>query len=238
MEQQALVSVFSVVGFISTIAALILAVVAIWLSIVFFRMSSEISKSTIEAAEGIGASVDRLEKLFDKLYADTFSMMKDTVSDMRKHIWPDDKTGTDNLSEEIEKKADEKVGTLKKGMEKELSALLQRQTATDHNIHSLRSEMKQLLERAIAGSRNVEIEARKETLRDHVLKTLRMLYRKRPVVKAIDIVDSLPFSPVAIISELRKLKTEDFIRFDEPDGEIAPSTKIHISATIGRHYKK
>ena len=78
---------FEIISFIASIASLILALGAIWLSIVFFKMSSEASKATTEAAKGIEASVERLENLFDKLYSDTFSMMKDTVSDMRKHIW-------------------------------------------------------------------------------------------------------------------------------------------------------
>lgn len=80
-------SVFDVIAFIASIASLILAITAIWLSVVFFRMSDAASKATSEAAKDIAASVDRLENLFDKLYSDTFSMMRDTVTDMRKHIW-------------------------------------------------------------------------------------------------------------------------------------------------------
>ena len=45
----------------TNIAALVLAVVAIWLSIVFFKMSSALSEGTKEAAKGTGASVDRLD---------------------------------------------------------------------------------------------------------------------------------------------------------------------------------
>lgn len=80
-------SVFDIISFIASIASLILAIGAIWLSVVFFRMSDSASKATTEAAKDIAASVERLEKLFDKLYSDTFSMMRDTVADMRKHIW-------------------------------------------------------------------------------------------------------------------------------------------------------
>lgn len=72
-------STFDIISFIASIASLILAVGAIWLSVVFFRMSDAASKATTEAAKDIAASVERLEKLFDKLYSDTFSMMRDTV---------------------------------------------------------------------------------------------------------------------------------------------------------------
>jgi len=69
-----------IISLIASITSVILAVGAIWLSITFYRMSSAASKATEEAAKGISASVERLEKLFDKLYSDTFSMMRDTVS--------------------------------------------------------------------------------------------------------------------------------------------------------------
>jgi len=39
--------------------------------------------------------------------------MRDTVSDMRKHIWPTDETEADKTIEEAEKKADEKSMSLK-----------------------------------------------------------------------------------------------------------------------------
>lgn len=92
-------STFDIISFIASIASLILAVGAIWLSVVFFRMSDAASKATTEAAKDIAASVERLEKLFDKLYSDTFSMMRDTVTDMRKHIWNNPQTTNPDKSE-------------------------------------------------------------------------------------------------------------------------------------------
>jgi len=45
---------------VASVSSLILAVGAIWLSIVFFKMSNEASQATTKAAEGIDASVQRL----------------------------------------------------------------------------------------------------------------------------------------------------------------------------------
>jgi sensor histidine kinase YesM len=97
---------------VASIVSVILAGFALWLSIVFYRMSNESSTKIKESADRIGASVDRLEILFNKLYADTFSMMKETVSDMRKHIWRDDKVSEDQTSEEAERRADEKISLI------------------------------------------------------------------------------------------------------------------------------
>lgn len=99
------------ISLIASIASLLLAIGAIWLSIVFFKMSSEASKATTEAAKGIGASVERLENLFDKLYSDTFTMMKDTVSDMRKHIWnkPKEGDGKKEVNESIKQEIESQI---------------------------------------------------------------------------------------------------------------------------------
>src|SRR5690606_40579380 len=133
-----------IVGLIASITSLVLAVGAIWLSIVFFKMSNEASKATTEAAKGIDASVKRLENLFDKLYSDTFSMMKDTVSDMRKHIWSGDGSGTENKSdilEEADRKAEEKVQEIKSALDKQLSEILERQQIADGKVSGIGKEL-------------------------------------------------------------------------------------------------
>jgi len=99
--QETGLSTLELISLIASIASLILAIGAIWLSVVFFKMSDAASKATTEAAKGIGASVDRLENLFDKLYSDTFSMMRDTVSDMRKHIWNKPENTAPEVSQNI-----------------------------------------------------------------------------------------------------------------------------------------
>ena len=109
-----------VASFAAAIAALVLAVVAIVLSIVFYKMSAQLADSTKEAAKGIGGSVEKLEKLFDRLYADTFSMMKETVTDMRKHAWGESPAEGSTILDEADKEADEKIEELRRGMEAQI----------------------------------------------------------------------------------------------------------------------
>ncbi|EBO3828895.1 hypothetical protein JY117_003900 [Salmonella enterica subsp. enterica serovar Oranienburg] len=59
----ALDTAITIVGFIATIASLVLAIGAIWLSFVFYKMSNEASKETTKAAKDIQSSVERLEKI-------------------------------------------------------------------------------------------------------------------------------------------------------------------------------
>jgi uncharacterized protein with von Willebrand factor type A (vWA) domain len=194
-------------------------------------MSSALSGTTMEAAKGIAASVERLEKLFDKLYADTFSMMKDTVSDMRKHIWPDNKASGDELNQTIEKKADEKVGKLKQEIDKDLNRLLQGQKTTEANIGSVQKEMRDLIDKAIKASRSAEIEAREETMRDQLLQVLRDLKRKKPDVRAIELVEAMGgCSPVRLREELKKLQEEGLVdvAYQESKNKFTPATKIRL----------
>jgi vacuolar-type H+-ATPase subunit H len=221
------------VSLFASFASLILAVVAIWLSIVFFKLSSKLSESTTEAAKGIGSSVERLEKLFDKLYSDTFSMMRDTVSDMRKHIWPTEPTGDDQLAEEAERKADEKIEELKKSVSDELATVLQRQRVADEKLQSFRAEMNHLIDRVIVSSRQVDVEAREETLRAAILRSLRLLQRRHRRVSASDLVERLmPEAPGhKVVEELMKMRDEGLLTLSEDP--VGPDTIIGLSR-VGR----
>lgn len=223
------------VAFIASIASLILAVGAIWLSIVFFRMSNEASKATTEAAKGIDASVQRLEKLFDKLYSDTFSMMKETVSDMRKHIWnvEDESVSSEEernkILEEADRKADEKVSEIKSALDKQLNEILARQEVADGKVSGIGKELESLLENAIQTSRMVESEAREETIKNHILSEIRKARRRGKVAIADELVEQLgDFLPShKVIREIQQMKDEGILHFE---GEhLGPSSKIRLA---------
>lgn len=210
---------------IASFTSVCLAIIAIVLSIFFFKMSTALSESTKEASKSISASVEKLEKLFDKLYADTFSMMRDTVSDMRKHIWPEESAGIDKITEEAEKKADEKVNSLKVEINKELSNMLQTQKITSAKLSSIRNEMRHLIDKAVSSSRRVEIEAREETVRSKISNLISALQNETQGVLAGKIVNRLAdkLSSYKIIREIEKMANE---------GELSLSTPSLRSDTI------
>ncbi len=205
------------------------------MSVVFFKMSNEASNATTEAAKGIDASVKRLENLFDKLYSDTFSMMKDTVSDMRKHIWSGNETPTDEVKnskdsilEEADQKAEEKVATVKRAMDEQLSEILDRQRVSDGNLTEIKREMKNLLENAIQTSRQIDSEARDETVREHILKELRKSMRRGRFLSAENLLDLLSANIPGprIIGELKNMKDEGLVSYE--GSRISPNTLIRI----------
>jgi hypothetical protein len=217
------------ISLFSSIAALILAIVAIWLSIVFYRLSSALSAGTTEAAKGINASVEKLENLFDKLYTDTFSMVRETVSDMRKQLWPREPGADDKVAAEIEKRAEEKIRVLKEEMDKEVSSMLHRQKVTDSRLSDITTEMKQLLDRAILSSRKVEVEAREETIREAILnQVLRPPRIRGNLLTADAIVMPLAnrFPQFAVVMELEKMRDDGIITLDED--AIVPGTVVRF----------
>ena len=100
-------NIIEVISLTASIASLVLAIVAIWLSLVFFKLSGATSEKANEASRSVMSSVEKLEKIFDKLYSDTFSIMKDTVSDMRKHYWKEEPD--DDIDVELKEKTNEKI---------------------------------------------------------------------------------------------------------------------------------
>lgn len=225
-------SAVDLVGLIASIVSLVLAVGAIWLSVVFFRMSNEAHKATTEAAKGIDASVKRLENLFDKLYSDTFSMMKDTVSDMRKHIWSggdqDLSEDRNTILEEADRKAEAKVAEVKAAMEQQLSEILARQRVSEGGLTEVRGEMRSLLEKAIHTSRQIDSEAREETVRDHIISQLRRARARGKTLTAMELVDALrdTMPPHRIVTEFSGMKSDGLISYDDDD--VGPETKIRI----------
>lgn len=221
-------TLFDLIGFIASIASLVLAVLAIWLSVVLYRMSAAASRVTEEAAKDIAASVEKLEKLFEKLYADTFSIMKDTVTDMRKHIWPSDSPSQESVIDEVESRVDAKTSQLRSQLEQQVVELLSRQRVADDKLSSLTSELQALVNKAVDTSRQLDAEAREETVREHILRTVRTFRQLRPKVSVNDVVEKLqttiPFRTV--LAELSRMQEDGLVELSgeatDPNSLVRP----------------
>lgn len=77
-----------VLSIVSMVVSVVLGVVAIWLSIQFYTWSSRAEKEARKASTEISFAVERLEKLFNTVHSETFTLMKDMVTDMRTSIFP------------------------------------------------------------------------------------------------------------------------------------------------------
>ncbi|AKE16972.1 hypothetical protein ACWKTB_07750 [Bacillus cereus] len=108
------VEIFSI---FSSVISLVLGIVAIVLSILFYKMSEKSSKDVENSARDIDSNVKKLEMMFEKMYADTFGMVKETVSDMRRYVYKNNgNEDGDTFSDEIELRTKEVINQTLEGI--------------------------------------------------------------------------------------------------------------------------
>jgi len=159
---QVTLSGFDTFSIFASITSIILGIVAIWLSVLFYKMSDKSAKESEKSALSIEASVKKLEVLFDKLYSGTFDMMKDTVTDMRKHVYGssnDMQNDNDKIEEEINKKT------------------LLEVAATIEEIKSSQktdTDLQRIIMNVIESSKNNEKIVKSNIIRDEILSYLKV----------------------------------------------------------------
>ena len=199
------------ISIVSSLVSVFLGIFAIGLSLILYRWSNQAAERSNEAARNIEASVKRLEQLFDKLYADTFSMVKDTYTDIRQHMWPDLRP-MEQVDEVTERKADEKVALVKQSIDTELTRLLDKQSHTDTQLQLLTGEVRSLLNKAITETRGSKREARDESVREVILRHLESLDTAVMLGNLSDLMnDKYGIGASEVMDELEKLKQEGVV---------------------------
>ncbi|MCC1495882.1 hypothetical protein [Alcanivorax sp. 1008] len=143
-----------ITGLVASIVSLIIGGFAIWLSVTFYRMSNKTSQELEKASSNINSTVDRLEVLFDKLYSDTFSMMKDTVTDMRNHVWRTTDEDTSLEKSELENSFD----ALKKELNARIENLIADQGSTSDRLEGFAEQVESLISETIDRSAKEQVD--------------------------------------------------------------------------------
>ena len=144
-----------IISLVAGIASLVLSILAIWLSITFYKMSNESSQEMNEASNNINNNVVKLEKLFDTMYSDTFGLVKDNVEHMRRQV---DKGGSIDITEEVQRKTEEVVSETLSDIKKE-------------NLS--KSEVKVLVMDLLKKSKETEIVVQTKTIREEIVDYLK-----------------------------------------------------------------
>lgn len=151
------VEVFSI---IASVFSIVLGILAIALSIVFYKMSEKSARNADLSSKNIEDSVNKLETLFDKLYSGTFDMMRETVSDMRKHVYS---SGSDNLAnKQITKEIEEKTSSAIHNLINEIKS----SQKTDE-------ELEKLISNVISKSKQAEMDIKIKIIKEKVLQYLK-----------------------------------------------------------------
>lgn len=144
-----------VLSLFAGISSLVVGGLAIWLSVVFYRMSEASSKEVQQSATNINNNVEKLEKMFDTMYSDTFSMVKDNVIHMRKQV--DRNSNSVDHTSEIKRKVEELISNqLKKVSPEKLN----------------NDEIKDIFMNILKESKEIEIDVKKQSMKDDILEVL------------------------------------------------------------------
>lgn len=145
-----------VISIFTGAASLVMAALAIWLSITFYKMSDISAKDMKDSTNKINSNVEKLEKMFDTMYADTFSMVKETVTHMREQV---DKSSYKDESIEIKKKVDELISD-------------QLKTVSPENLS--KEEIKDFILDIVNETKEIELDVKKKNFREKIINILRI----------------------------------------------------------------
>lgn len=81
------ITTFDLFNLIASLTSIVLAIFALVLSIVFYRWADKSNKEIVSVAQAIDNNTKKIENLFDRLYNDTFGMMKSNVEAMQKQLY-------------------------------------------------------------------------------------------------------------------------------------------------------
>lgn len=188
--------IFSLVG---SLVSIILAGFAIWLSVKFYEMSSKNTDKLERSSNDISSATDRLETLFEKLYSDTFSMVKDTMNDMRHHVWQSDRLPPSNEARYTQLK-EELLGEFEESLSKKVDT---------EKLDSIRDDLNSLLEKAVSKSRIVS----KDITKELVLQTIQDLFSENRPITLKTIAESLHTEVKEIVSEVFSLRTSGEVQW-------------------------
>ncbi len=204
-----------IISLVGSLVSIVLAGFAIWLSVKFYEMSSKNTDKLEGSSNKISSATDRLETLFGKLYSDTFSMVKDTMNDMRQHVWQSDRLPNSN---------NDRYTQLKEELLKEFESSLSNKVDTN-KLDSIREDIDRLLEKAVNESRNVT----KEITRENLLEIAQELFDAGTIITLKLIAENLGVEEREVVSEMFSLKESGDFKWS--GGGLSSSTSIILTST-------
>lgn len=165
----------TVVGLFASIASLILAVVAIVLAILFYRMSTVQAANIQDAANQISEGVKVLKELFGSLHTETFALLRENITDIRQRALSIGVSDPSAMDAAIEAKSEEKAAAIRERLSAEITQMVQaasEQRPTTDMTQSITAQADAIISRAIAEAREADRAARTEGLRLQLIESV------------------------------------------------------------------
>jgi membrane-associated HD superfamily phosphohydrolase len=200
----------NMISIIASIVSVIIGGFAIWLAVKFYEMSSKNSEKLEKSSTDISSATSRLETLFDKLYSDTFSMVKDTMTDMRQHVWRATDLDTDR----------HKYEKLKNELYKELSEVVKKEIPSG-KLDEIERKLHSSINKAVTGS--IEKPSEKD-----ILAAIYFLRSKQTQVSVNTISAHLKLNPSDVASALMSMRAEGKFKWEGMKTGIRASQDIEL----------
>lgn len=204
------------ISIISSIVSVIIGGFAIWLAVKFYEMSTKNSEKLEKSSTDISSATSRLETLFDKLYSDTFSMVKDTMTDMRQHVWRLNDEDTDKNKNE----------KLKNELYKELSEVVKKEIPSGKL-----NEFERKLQSSINKAVTVSIEKPLET---DIVAAINFLKSKQTQVSVNTISAYLRLHPSEVASKLLSMGSTGKVTWDGPKDGIISTQAVKLVEKVDK----
>jgi hypothetical protein len=221
----------------ASLVSVMLAFFAIWLAWKFYQASSVSTEQTKEAAKAIHSGVAQLDRLFGSLYADTFSMMRETYSDIRRRAFEPPLPEATDASGAVRAQIDEGLRALRAELNKDVAAIAERIGAPEGKAAAVKEQVEQVVDKAITATHSIEETIRSDALggvaRGAVLMALGGADPRRPAPGRRTIAEVLN-SP-AISDHIGIVQAERAIRALEMDGlvsirgDYSPAAEVELT---------
>jgi hypothetical protein len=206
------------------VASIVLAVLAITFSVMFYRWSAKTSRDAENAANNIAASVSKLETLFNLMYSDMSSMIKGAAAEhssmiresyqaMQRKVLEGLTTGEAEAERAIEERVAARVKELKEHLSADASTALSRSPSASSQTLDVRSQIDSAMTKAIEGVQRIEFETRQEVLQNSI-KGLLVKQRNRTSVRSLLTELGHTFPKSRIVQELQKMGEANIIGID------------------------
>ncbi len=197
---------------ILTIAALVLAIVSIWLSLYFYKQSNRISEAIISNLNELKILSNKIEGFYNRVYEDTFSIM-------RKNYEVIDNNKLSYIESQIKSK-----------MVEEIEKLMKYELAGHSKLNSLSNDetLKQIAENVSQKATEIENKVKEQTYLSEVMNIINALTIDKKSLVVDDIIKEANSKGIEfreVIKELMKLKDSGRILFQEPINAVTIITK-------------
>ncbi len=228
MTEAEVITAMTLWALIASVGSVALAIIAIGLSAIFYKMSDSITKSTREAANNIESGVDQMKLFVETLYRDTFSLFKDTHQKMGDQLWSD---GT--IDADVKAQTDKRVDEIKAEVKNEIATTLKDQTL---EMDDRLDKIEEIINNSVDEARTAESKVLSQSIKKHLLEYFnakinlkglsRTKYKVMQLIKSTG--ENTEYSFNDILATLFEMDQEGIIELDKHVPHKKAEVRINI----------